>query len=434
MTEIQDLFPVSTRFSPDGRVTIGGMDISTLAEEYGTPLYIYDSFTVYTKYNQLRELLDAHYNGQFQVAYASKAYLSLGFARKLSKTGAAIDVVSLSELEIALSAGFEPEKIHLHGNNKSADEIRLAVSQRIESIVVDSRDEFDFVEAICRDMRASQNIWLRINPDIVVDTHRAVQTGHGASKFGIPSTGGEAGEVIRVVMDSPHVRLTGIHTHLGSQIFDAAQFGKAVTALLELCKSAGYHPGVLGPGGGWGVPYTLSDRENDPAPWVETISRASKDWCRVENKPLPELVIEPGRYLAARAGVALYRVGSTKQVQDDEWIAALDGGMADNPRVSLYGATYQAVLVGDGSGRPAVNTRLVGRFCESGDELIHAISIPRLQRGDLVAIPVSGAYQLSMASNYNLADRPCVLWLDDGNADVLQHREHAATSGWWMGK
>lgn len=434
MTEVRDLFPVSARFKSDGHIAIGGIDIPTLAEEFGTPLYLYDAMTVNANFNRLKELLDDHYTGKSQVAYASKAYLSHEFARKLERTGAAIDVVSLSELEIALSAGFEPEKIHLHGNNKSEEEIRLAVAHQIESIVVDSRDEFDFVEGICRDMRARQNIWLRINPDIAVDTHRAVQTGHGKSKFGIPSAGGEAVEVIRLAIASSHVRLTGIHTHLGSQIFDATRFGMAVTAMLDLCKNAGFHPEVLSPGGGWGVPYTLTDSENDPLPWIETISQAATDWCRMENKPLPELVIEPGRYISARAGVAVYRVGSTKQVQDGEWIAAVDGGMADNPRVSLYGAAYQAVLIGDGSSRPVINTRLVGRFCESGDELIHAISMPKLRRGDLVAIPVSGAYQLSMASNYNLADRPCVLWLDDGRVEFLQKREHAASTGWWLGQ
>jgi len=182
------------------------------------------------------------------------------------------------------------------------------------------------------------------------------------------------------------------------------------------------------------VPYTANDRENDPGMWISTISKATLDWCTVENKPLPELVIEPGRYLVARAGVALYRVGATKQVQDGEWIAAVDGGMADNPRVALYGASYEAELVGVVNSRQVVNTRLVGRFCESGDELIHSIPMPKLQRGDLVAVPVSGAYQLSMSSNYNLADRPCVLWLEDGKIDVLQKREHAGTSDWWMGR
>ncbi len=230
------------------------------------------------------------------------------------------------------------------------------------------------------------------------------------------------------------VHLTGIHTHLGSQIFNPAEFGQAVVALLGMCKNAGFHPEVVCPGGGWGVPYTTGDPQNDPAGWISAISKAATDWCIAEGCPLPELVIEPGRYLIARAGVALYRVGSTKKSQTGDWIAAIDGGMADNPRVALYGSKYEAVFVGDVSNRPFVNTRLVGRFCESGDELIHSIRMPRLQRGDLIAIPVSGAYQLSMASNYNLADRPYVLWVENGTVEVLQKREHAAGADWWLGK
>jgi diaminopimelate decarboxylase len=420
--EINDLFPVSTIFASDGGISIGGKNLSELANSYRTPLYIYDALTVRQNYARLNELLKEKFAGKSQIAYASKAYMSLEFARKLAETGAAIDVVSLSELEIALAAGFTPDRIHLHGNNKSEAEVRLAVSNRIESIVVDSLDEFFFVEAICRQMQAVQNIWLRINPDIAVNTHKAVQTGHGASKFGIPSANGQAENVIHLALASQSVRLTGIHTHLGSQIFEASQYGDAINALLDLCKNAGFHPEVISPGGGWGVPYTESDRENDPAEWISTISKAVEDWCAQEHKPLTEMVIEPGRYLAAWAGVAVYRVGATKQVKDGEWIAAVDGGMADNPRVSLYGAGYESILVGEADSRPIVNTRLVGRFCESGDELIHSILMPKLQRGDLVA------------SNYNLADRPCVLWLEDGNVGVLQKREHAGTSDWWMGR
>jgi diaminopimelate decarboxylase len=432
--DISELFPVSTSFTPAEDILIGGLSLNKLAEDFGTPLYIYDAATIRQNYAWLKDLFKEYYSGKSQIAFASKAYLSLSFAQKLAQTGAAIDVVSLSELEIVLKAGFEPGKIHLHGNNKSDAEIRLAVASGIESIVIDSLDEFHFVEAICSELRRVPNIWLRINPDIAVNTHKAVQTGHGASKFGIPSKTGEAKKVIRLALDSKSVRLTGIHTHLGSQIFDAGEYGEAMTAMLNLCQSAGFHPQVISPGGGWGVPYTETDRHNDPEAWIREISRATTEWCAKENQPLPEIVIEPGRYLVAQAGVSVYRIGATKQVQEGEWIAAIDGGMADNPRVALYGANYSARFIGNSDERPVVNTRLAGRFCESGDELIHAIPLPQLQRGDLVAIPVSGAYQLSMASNYNLADRPCVLWLENEVAEVLQYREHAASSDWWKGK
>ena len=428
------IFPKTTLFETDGSITIAGADLKSLADIYGTPLYLYDAATFKQAYSRLEELLNKNYAGKAQVAYASKAYLSFEFAKKLANIGASIDVVSLSELEIALASGFLPERIHLHGNNKSREEVRFAAANRIGSIVIDSADELEFVESICADIKVTQNIWLRINPDIAVNTHKAIQTGHGASKFGIQAANGEAEHVIRKALKSNSLHLTGIHTHLGSQIFDPEDFGQAVIALLDLCKNAGFRPEVICPGGGWGVPYTENNPSNDPAGWITAISEAATDWCNTEGCPLPELVIEPGRFLIARAGVALYRVGSTKQSQTGDWIAAVDGGMADNPRVALYGSKYEAVLVGGDPNRPIVNTRLVGRFCESGDEFIHSITMPRLKRGDLIAIPVSGAYQLSMASNYNLADRPCVLWLENGNVEVLQKREHAAGSDWWLGK
>jgi diaminopimelate decarboxylase len=428
-----DLFPVTAEIS-DGHIShIGGVDLVQLAELHGTPLYLYDAATVNGNYKNLRKYLDQQYQGRSQIAYASKAYLSLKFAHKMAGLQSAIDVVSFGELEIALSAGFPADKIHLHGNNKSEKEIRLAISKHIESIVVDSLDELQFVEAISKEMGQVPRIWLRINPDIAVDTHKAVQTGHGASKFGIPADNGKALHAIQSARESKYLTLTGIHTHLGSQIFEAKQFSRAIDALLGLCKEAGWHPDIISPGGGWGIPYTEESTQNDPEAWVQAISKAVQNWCTRENLPLPELIIEPGRWLVARAGVALYRVGATKETRDGEWVAAVDGGMADNPRVALYGSQYTAELVGSANDRPIVKTRLVGRFCESGDELIHHIMMPRLQRGDLVAIPVSGAYQVSMASNYNLADRPCVLWLEDGKVEILQNRELASQTAWWLG-
>ncbi len=431
---ISDLFPVSTEFSRFFPERIGGCDIAVLAHQYGTPLYIYDAATFRSGYQNLRQLLDSHYPGKSQIAYAAKAYLSLHFAQKLAAAQSSIDVVSASELDIALLAGIDPSKIHLHGNNKSEIEITKAIENKIESIVVDSLDELSFIEEIACRMREKPNIWLRINPDISVSTHKAVQTGHGASKFGISIEGGLAKIAIQRGQKSHDVCLKGIHIHLGSQIFDAKCYGQAVKVLLDLCKSAGFAPEVISPGGGWGVPYTLDDPKPDPVKWINMVSSSIQDWYRQEGEILPELVIEPGRLLVARAGIALYRVGSTKKLINGTHIAALDGGMADNPRPALYGSRYTAVLLGDPSGRTEVPTRLVGRFCESGDELIHSILMPELKRGDLIAIPVSGAYQLSMSSNYNLADRPCVLWLDNGDVEVMQKREIASQSPWWLGE
>jgi diaminopimelate decarboxylase len=433
MTTKMDLFPVSAEAQNGYVFRVAGIDLVQLARQYGTPLYLYDALTITQNYRYLQSLLVKYYPGKSEIAYAAKAYLSLKFARKLANFGASIDVVSAGELAVALDAGFSPEKIHLHGNNKSEGEICQAVDRHIASIVVDSLDELHYLCDLCRCAHMKPDIWLRLNPDISVDTHRAVQTGHSASKFGIPIVDGQAVLAIREARANPHVNLKGVHTHLGSQLFDAGLYGLAVERLMGVCRKAGWMPEVISPGGGWGVPYTEDTQDNDPQEWIQVVGATLKDDCERKSQKLPALVIEPGRWLAARAGVALYTVGSTRKSPDGEWIAALDGGMADNPRPALYGSTYTAELIGDTVERPLVPTRLVGRFCESGDELIHCIDLPKLERGDLVAIPVSGAYQLSMASNYNLAGRPCVLWLENGQVEMLQPREDICRSVWWSG-
>ena len=428
-----DLFPVSAEAENGTIFRVAGIDLVQLVRQYGTPIYLYDALTITQNYQYLKSLLAEFYPGESEIAYAAKAYLSLKFARKLASIGASIDVVSAGELAVALDAGFIPEKIHLHGNSKSEGEIRQAVDHHIASIVVDSLEELHFLCNLCQRIQIKPDIWLRLNPDITGITHRAVQTGHSASKFGIPIADGQAVLAIREACGNPYVNLKGVHTHLGSQLFDAGLYGLAVERLMSVCREAGWMPDVISPGGGWGVPYTEDVQDNDPREWIRAIGITLVNYAERESTPLPTLVIEPGRWLAARGGVALYTVGSTRKSPDGEWIAALDGGIADNPRPALYGSTYTAEFIGDAVDRPLVPSRLVGRFCESGDELIHSIDLPKLERGDLVAIPVSGAYQLSMASNYNLAGRPCVLWLENGQVEVLQPREDICRSVWWSG-
>ncbi len=431
--KLAELFPVSCEMDDDSPIRIGGVDLHNLVDEFGTPLYLYDAATIRGNYNRLRVLLDHYYPESSRIAYASKAYLSLKFARKMAGLGASIDVVSCGEFEIALKAGFSPDRIHLHGNNKSIAEVEMAVQNEVESIVVDSLDELHHLDSICADAKRKPRVWLRVNPSIAAHTHTAVQTGHSVSKFGIPIENRLAGQAITEALGSKNMELSGIHVHLGSQIFEPQPYAEAIRAVMQLCYEVGWNPPVISPGGGWGVPYTQDSPDGDVTDWIRTISTVLVDWCARKHTPLPALVIEPGRWLAARAGVSLYRVGACKQSIDGDWIAAVDGGMADNPRPALYGSPYTAVLLGDKTKRPVVPTRLAGRFCESGDELIHRIDLPRLDRDDIIAIPVSGAYQISMASNYNLADRPCVLWLEDGRVEVLQNREKASESAWWLG-
>ncbi|OQB00301.1 MAG: Diaminopimelate decarboxylase [Chloroflexi bacterium ADurb.Bin222] len=264
-----------------------------------------------------------------------------------------------------------------------------------------------------------------------METHAYRQTGHEHTKFGLPLADGQAAEALRRAQASPHLELVGLHTHLGSQIQELAPYVEAIRRLYALARDADFWPTEFSPGGGWHVRYTPDDPTVPVTAWVESVAAAVQAKCACEGRPLPRLVLEPGRWLAARAGVALYTVGACKTGSDGTRWVAVDGGMADNPRPALYGARYLAVLP-ERMDAPAVErVTLVGKFCESGDFLIQDAELPAVARGDLLALPVAGAYQLSMASNYNLAGRPAALWLEEGSVEVLQPREDVLSAPWW---
>ena len=431
MADIDRLFPVSVGRTANGGLTLAGCDLAELAHTWGTPLYLYDAATVRHEVDSLQDLLKAHYPGGWEITYAAKAYFSLGFARKLAKMDLGVDVVSLGELFTAHKAGFQPERIHLHGNNKSEDELVSALNIGVHAIVVDSLEELTFLEGIAKQIKMQAPIWLRITPGVNVSTHPSIQTGHTASKFGLLVQDGQAAEGIQRAKTSRWLRLSGLHMHLGSLIFEGEPYREAVARLCDLAEEMDFIPQEISPGGGWGVPYTLADQDQPMETWVKAASGTVKTEFEKRNWPLPKLILEPGRRIVARAGVAVYRVGTSKRVNDGETIVALDGGMADNPRPALYQSHYSAVKVAQPDAEPVCETNLVGKFCESGDTLIHKIGMPELKRGDLVAIPVSGAYQISMASNYNLAQRPAVLWLDAGKVELLQAREQPDAMPYW---
>jgi len=433
------LLPATATITSAGRLTVAGHDLCDLAQRWGTPLYIYDAETIRQRASQLPNLLQAWYPGKSQVTYAAKAYFSLGIARKLAAFDLGVDVVSLGELGIARQAGFAPQVVHLHGNNKSPRELETALRWGVQSIVVDSLEELVFLDGLAsRLAEAGQidqpgRIWLRITPGLSVHTHAYRQTGHHGSKFGLPLQDGQAAQAIRLAKASRWLRLTGLHTHLGSQLFETAPYRQAIAMLLELAAGEGFIPEDLSPGGGWGVNY--SNAEAAPAEevedWVKAVSESVQVGFQRLGWPLPRLVLEPGRWIVAQAGMALYSVGTTK-LAGETHIVAVDGGMADNPRPALYQAVYTALLANRANEAPQATYSVVGKFCESGDQLISEVALPEPRRGDTLAIPVAGAYQLSMASNYNLAGRPAVLWLDEGDVQVLQHRETVDESGWWV--
>ena len=432
MNNWEALFPITTERNTNGHLQIAGHDLSELVQSWGTPLYVYDAATVIAKVNDLKGLLSTYYNGPSEICYAAKAYFSFGIAVRMAELGLGVDVVSLGELRLAHKAGFKPEKVHLHGNNKSKAELKYALEWGIESIVLDSLDEIEFLNGLLSAQDQIANVWLRITPGVSVDTHSYRQTGHNASKFGFSLQNGQAAEAIRLTKKCQKINLVGLHMHLGSQIFEVEPYLIAIMLLTELAGEEGVLPEVLSPGGGWGVAYTRHDKTFEADEWVRLVSNVVVQESLKHGWSLPRLVMEPGRWLVAQAGVALYTVGATKYSGDGKYIVAVDGGMADNPRPALYQANYEARLVEQPDAPPKYEGALVGKFCESGDQLIPVAILPEMKRGDILAVPVAGAYQLSMASNYNLAPRPAVLWLEDEQVKVFQQREEPDQDGWWV--
>jgi diaminopimelate decarboxylase len=431
---IDALFPVTIGRDEEGKLTVAGQGLRALAKRFGTPLYLYDADTLLGQVRRLREQLTRFYPGDFEITYASKAYFSLNFARHLVSAGLGVDVVSLGELGMARRAGFAGNRVHLHGNNKSIEELSAAMKWGVQAIVVDSLEELEVLEELAAEAKIKPRIWLRISPGVAIHSHSYLQTAHNASKFGLPIEGGAAAEAIRRAKASPWLHLSGLHTHLGSQFFEVEPYQQAIMGLMKLAEENDYIPEELSPGGGWGVPYIADQPEGDPALWIETVSKTLIEECSRRGWPLPRLVVEPGRWLVARSGVTVYSVGTTKTAGDGTRFVAVDGGMADNLRPALYQAQYSACLVDRPDAQATQKVNLVGKFCETGDQLIADLPLPDVRRGDLIAIPASGAYQLSMASNYNLAPRPAALWLEGDSIEVLQRREEMDECSWWIGE
>jgi diaminopimelate decarboxylase len=412
------LFPDTTRIENDA-LTIAGLDLARLAEEFGTPLYLYDRQTMDNAVAAYRSALAQAYPAPGGFTYAGKAFLCLAIAEWTGEHGLWVDCTGLGEIAIAAAAGVPPERLLVHGVNKSAADLEAACDHA-GVIVVDNLAELQRLADLSR-RRPVPQVWLRFQPGLAVATHAYTQTGHSDSKFGMDA---------QQLMEAAHLcrkdglALTGLHFHQGSQFRDPAPLETGILRALELANELGFNGDwTLSPGGGWGVAYHEDDLpQPDITEYIRVLSAAVVKGCRENRLPLPCLRMEPGRSLVARAGVALYRVGAVKRTATRTWVL-MDGGLADNPRPALYGARYTALPV-RGPERPAdIPTWLAGPYCESGDVLIEGLPMPEVHEGDLIAVPVSGAYQLSMSGNYNGARRPAVLWLDGGQAQIIQRRE-----------
>jgi diaminopimelate decarboxylase len=416
---------MSAGIGTNGHLFVSGFDVVSLAAEYDTPLYIYDEPTIRAMCRSYVDACRACGASDAIVHYAGKALLNTAIAQIVHSEGLALDVVSGGELALALHAGVPATHIHMHGNGKTPRELDEALAAGIGAIVVDNFDELKLLIHKTNLRKQPFPIQIRVTPDIAADTHAHIQTGHHGSKFGFPLEAlNQVGELLR---NAPGLRLTAVHAHLGSQIFDPATHTAAVAVLVDriayLRNQYGLTIEALNIGGGLAVAYTDSQKPPSIATAVGAIWEALRDACAHNGLPLLRLELEPGRSIVARAGIAVYRVVGGKSIADMPRWVHVDGGMADNIRPALYGARYTAVVANRVNAAAEEVVNVAGRYCESGDVLLHETALAKPQVGDIIALAVSGAYTLSMASNYNMVPRPTALLVRPGTVHVMRQRE-----------
>lgn len=417
------LFPLTAETDRLGHLVIGGCDATELAAEYGTPLYVFDETTL----RKLCRDFKAEFGRRYAttVLYASKAFLNGALAVIMKEEGLGLDVVSAGELAIADSVGFPMDMVYLHGNNKSPEELRLGLKHHLGRIVVDNFDELRLLTQLSEDSAHIPDILLRLTPGVDAHTHGHLSTGVVGSKFGFPLHTAE--EAISRAMGAASLNLVGLHFHIGSQIGEVQPYLEAMDLVLGLAADMkeryGFEAEELDIGGGFGVQYTLDKPVPEVALFAEEITSHLASRCQELKLALPALTIEPGRAIVARAGVALYSVGAIKEVAAGSVFVAVDGGMADNIRPALYDAHYEALVANKAPEKETDRVTIVGRYCESGDILVKEASLAPVDRGDLIALPVSGAYSIPMASNYNASLRPPIVLVADGRARLIRRRE-----------
>ena len=407
----RNLLPDTAEIGPEGNTAVGGCDLVNLANQWGTPLFVYDEDHLRSR---CREAVAAFGGG---VAYASKAFLCSAMARLAHEEGLQLDVATGGELFLARRAGVPGNRLVLHGNNKSDAELAMAVDEGVGRIVIDSFDELDRLEALHSATGVAPRVLLRVTPGVEVHTHEFIATGQDDSKFGFTVKGGLADSAVRRASASTAVDLVGLHAHIGSQVFDVEPFARAIDVLAAF--AAPYDLPELSVGGGLGVPYVEGESAPTIGEWADAIHKA----C-VQAGVTSEVTAEPGRAIVAAAAITLYRVGTIKDLPGLRTYVAVDGGMSDNPRPVLYGSGYETFLprAGDAA-RPRV-VRVVGKHCESGDVLVRDGAVPTdLAVGDVLATPVTGAYGYSMGSNYNQVLRPAVVFVSEGQARLVVARE-----------
>ncbi len=420
----------------NGELVIAGCRASSLAKEFGTPLFVIDENDFKSRILGWKNALSSNFGSSAgEVYYASKSFVSVEVAKWISEAGIGIDVCTGGELAVALAANFPANRIEVHGNNKSEEEIRTAIEVGVAKIVIDSMQEIERVDRLAKAANKVQKVLLRITPGVEAHTHEAISTAHEDVKFGFSIASGAAWKAINATQSAANLSLEGLHCHIGSQIFENEGFILATKRLLEL--SAKFRDefkselSELDLGGGYGIAYLAGDKTFDPDQVMAALADLVKSECNRHNLKVPKISIEPGRAIAGPTTTTLYEVGTTKDVELEggktRRYIAVDGGMSDNIRPGLYGAKYSALLANRTSSANEINSRLVGKHCESGDIIIREIDLPSdIAPGDILAIPATGAYGRSMASNYNHMLKPAVISVVNGAARTILRRETEA--------
>jgi len=427
------LLPITSKTNIENHLEINGIDFALLVNKYGTPLYVYDIETI--KHQCRQYISNFNFEGiKTSIIYASKAFNCIPMCALVRKEGFSIDVSTGGELFIALKSGFEPENIYFHGNNKSEEEIEYGIKSNVGCFIVDNFEELDLLDSAAARNQKVQDILLRITPGIHASTHEYIQTGNEKSKFGFGLSKGVALEAVKKALSLKNLKLCGIHSHIGSQIFNVEPYEKLIGVQLEFLaevkKNFGVTPDWINIGGGLGVKYTPGDNPTSIKDFAVLIKNALNKYSDKYNVKIKRLMLEPGRSIAGNAGVSIYKVGVVKEIPDVHNYIAVDGGMSDNIRPVLYGAVYTPFIANRMSETKENNDKtnwkkytIVGKHCESGDILVEDAFLPEVRKGDFIALATAGAYCYSMSSNYNGVPRPAIAAVENNEAGIWIERE-----------
>jgi len=420
------LFPLTTKINNHGHICIGGCDVTDLTREFGTPLYLFDEFTLRHRCREFKSEFSRYYRDTM-VVYAGKAFLNRAFATILKEEGIGLDVVSGGELSIAHYTDFPTSQVYFHGNNKTQEELGLGLDWEIGRFVVDNFYELKLLNNLAKERKIKQDILLRLTPGVDPHTHKYTTTGTLDSKFGFPLSTGQAKEAVKQAMIASNLKLVGLHFHLGSPIFQTTPYELAIEIILNFAADMrgkfGLQLNELSIGGGFAVQYTLDSTAPGAADYAKAISDKLNSIIPQTGLNFPRLIIEPGRAIVGQAGIALYKVGAIKEIPGVKKYVCVDGGMNDNIRPALYSARYEAMVASKASSPERDVVTIAGKLCESGDILSRDATIASASPGDIIAIPVCGAYCIPMASNYNAMPKPAIVMVNDGKAHLIRRRE-----------